>query len=231
MRDSIVVRGWFSRSDWVELCESSDADGIAHLQNDLQESIVLLARAGVIDNALLRTLGTAVGSSKRAEQICSEIATTTPGLNQDVRNRLAGVMPRRRSAIATESQEWSIDEILAELLIETDRLSKASNVVQTRVFPEVSTVLPHSARALSILTGLADAFSNRMALALDRRSLQARGSVGEEVEFSPLEHQVIGGRMPSRRVRIVSPGVKRTSEDRVPRIVRKALVEPIVDET
>ena len=227
----LVVQKWFDTSDWVELCESSDADAIGHLQNDLQESIVLLARAGVIDDALCRTLGTAAGSKKRAEELCREIATRTPGLNQDVRNRLAGVLPRKISASAAESQEWSIDEILAELLIETDRLSTASNVVQTGVLPEVSTVLPHSARALSILTGLADAFSNRMALALKRRSLRARGTVGYEVEFSPLEHQLGGGRTPSRRVRIVSPGVERISGDRVPRIVRKALVEPVADET
>ena len=228
-RALLVVQEWFETSDWVDLCESSDADAIAHLQNDLQESIVLLARAGVIDEALRRTLGTALGSSKRAEEICREIATTTPGLNQDVRNRLAGVLPRRRIASAAESQEWSIDEILAELLIEINRLSTASNVVQTGVLPEVSTVLPHSVKALSTLTGLADAFSNRMALALKRRSLRTRGSVGDEIEFSPLEHQPSGGGTPTRRVRIVSPLVERISEDGVPQIVRKALVESVAD--
>ena len=225
----LVVQVWFDTSDWVELCESSDA--IAHLQNDLQESIVLLARVGVIDDALRRTLGTALGSSKRAEEVCRQIATTTPGLNQDVRDRLAGVLPRRRSTSAAESQEWSIDKILAELLIETERLSTASNVVQTGLLPEVSTVLPHSVRALSTLTGLADAFSNRMALALKRRSLRARGGLGDEVEFSPLEHQLSGGGMPTRRVRIVSPLVERISEDGVPQIVLKALVEPVADQT
>ena len=201
----LVVQEWFDTGDWVELCESSDADAIFHLQNDLQESIVLLARVGVIDDALCRTFGTALGSSKRAEEACREIATTTPGLNQDVRDRLAGVLPRRRSTSAAESQEWSIDKILAELLIETDRLSAAANVVQTGVLPEVSTVLPNSVRALSTLTGLADAFSNRLALALKRRSLHTRGGVGDEVEFNPLEHQLSGGGMPTRRVRIVSP--------------------------
>ena len=225
----LVVRDWFDTSDWVELCESSDADAIACLQNDLEESIVLLARAGLVDDALRRTLGTALGSSKRAEEVCRKIAVTTPGLNQDVRDRLAGVLPRRRSTSAAESQEWSIDEILAELMLETDRLSTASNVVQTGVLPEVNTVLPHSVRALSTLTGLADAFSNRIALALKRRSLRARGAVGDEIEFSPIEHQLSGGGMPSRRVRIVSPLVERISEDGVPQIVRKALVETVAD--
>ena len=225
----LVVQKWFDTSDWVELCESSDSDAIFHLQNDLQESIVLLARVGVIDDGLRRTLGTALGSSKRAEEVCREIATTTSGLNQDVRDRLAGVLPRRRSTSAAESQEWSIDKILAELLIETGRLSKVSNMVQTGVLPEVSTVLPNSVRALSTLTGLADAFSNRMALALKRRSLRARGVIGDEVEFSPLEHQLSGGGLPTRRVRIVSPMVERISEDGVPQIVLKALVETIAD--
>ena len=225
----LVVQEWFDASDWVEFCESSDADVIIHLQNDLQESIVLLARFGVIDDDLLRTLGTALGSRKRSEEVCREIATTTPGIDNEVRDRLAGVLPRRRSATAAESQEWSIDEILAELLIETDRLSTASNVVQTGVLPEASTVLPHSVRALSTLTGLADAFSNRMALAMKRRSLRARGGIGDEVEFSPLEHRLSSSERATRRVRIVSPLVERISEDGVPQIVRKALVEPVAD--
>ena len=224
-----VIQEWFDPSDWVALCEPSDTDAITLLQNDLRESIVLLARAGVIDDALRRTLGATLGSRKRADEVCREIATTTPGLNQDVRDRLAGVLPRRRSISAAESQEWSIDEILAELLIETDRLTTAANVVQTGILPEVSTILPHSVRALSTLTGLADAFSNRMALAFKRRSLRTRGVAGEEIEFSPLEHQLGGNETPSRRVRIVSPLVERISEDGVPQIVRKALVKPIAD--
>ena len=223
----LVAQDWFDTSDWVDLCESSHA--IVQLQNDLQESILLIAKFGVTDDALRRTLGTALGSRKRAEEVCREIATTTPGLSRDVRDRLAGVSSRRRSTSAAESQEWSMDKVLAELLIETDRLSAASNVVQTGVLPEVSTVLPHSVRSLSTLTGLADAFSNRMALALKRRSLRARGDVGDEVEFSPLEHQIRGGGIPDRRVRIVSPLVERISEDGVPHIVLKALVEPVAD--
>ena len=225
----LVTQDWFDPTDWVELCESSDTNEITLLQIDLRESIILLARAGVIDDALRSILVTALGSRKRADEICRDIATTTPSLNQDVRDRLAGVVPRRKSISALESQEWSIDEILAELLIETDRLSKAANVVETRVLPEVSTVLPHSVRALETLTGLADAFSNRMALALKRRSLRTRGVAGNKVEFSPLEHQLKDNGTPSRRVRIVRPLVERLSEDGVPQIVRKALVEPIAD--
>ena len=225
----LVVKGWFHISDWVELCETSDS--IAHLQNDLRESIVLLARAGVFDDGLHRTLGVALGSNKRSKEVCKEIATTTPGLDQAVRNRLAGVLPRRKIASATESQEWSVDEILAELMIETDRLSTAATMVRMEVLPKASTSLPCSVRAISNLSGLADAFSNRMALALRRRSLYIRGEAGEEVEYSHIEHQIKRGEVPTRRVRIVSPIVERISVDGVPQIVRRALVEPISDQT
>ena len=224
-----IIQGWFDPSDWVRLCESSDTDGINLLQNDLRESILLLAKVGIVDDALRRTLGTTLGSSRRADEVCREIAITTPGLKQDVRDRLAGVLPRRKSVSAAENQEWAVDEILAELLIETDRLSTAANMVQTGLLPEVSTILPHSVRALSTLTGLANAFSNRMALVLKRRSLRTRGIAGDVIEFSPLEHQLSGNGTPSRRVRIVTPLVERISEDGVPQLVRKALVEPIAD--
>ena len=126
-----------------------------------------------------------------------------------------------------ESRERSIDEVLAELLIEMTGLVRASSAVQSDVLPDVSIVLPQSVHALSRLTGIADAMANKLNLAVTWRSLRLRGTVGEEVEFSPVEHQFSSTDARSRRVRLLRPGVERISEDGVPRVVLKAAVEPV----
>ena len=63
-------------------------------------------------------------------------------------------------------------------------------------------------------------------LAVKWRSLQMRGTVGQEVEFSPVEHRFMSDGVPTRRVRLLSPLVERLSEDGIPRVVLKAAVEP-----
>ena len=221
-----VVSEWFAASEWQRMCVSSEA--ISRVSQDLQKSLLLLTGAGKIDNDLRRALVTASGSHKSAEAICRRMATEQPGIPQEVRDWLAGAPKRKQSASAVESRERSIDEVLAELLIVKGRLARAANMVRSNVLPEVSIVLPQQAQALSRLTGLAEAMASKLSLAEKWRSLRLRGTVGQEVEFSPVEHQLDGA--PSRRVRLLGPVVDRISEDGVPRVVLKAPVEPIADQ-
>ena len=68
--------------------------------------------------------------------------------------------------------------------------------------------------------------ANKFDLAVKWRSLRMRGTVGQEVEFSPVEHRFMSDGVPTRRVRLLSPLVERLSEDGIPRVVLKATVEP-----
>ena len=223
-----VVSEWFTAHEWLDVCSSSET--ISRVRHDVQKALVLLAGAGKIDNRLREALGTLAGSRDNADQICRTIATDHPGIPDHVRDWLAGVSGRVQSASVVESRDRSIDEVLAELLIAMTRLTRAADVVQTDVTPEVSIVLPQQAQALSRLTGLAEAMASKLSLAIKWRALRLRGTVGQEVEFSPVEHQFDTGVPPSRRVRLLSPLVERISEDGVPRVVLKAAVEPIADE-
>lgn len=215
---------WFGARDWEDVCRSSQA--IPRVRDDVQKALVLLASTGKIDNALRSALIVVAGSQKNADTICRRIAVEHAGIPDDVRHWLAGASRRIQSASAVESQERSIDQVLAELLVATAKLSRASATVETDVLPEVSIVLPQSLPALSRLTGLADAMSNSLRLAATWRSLRLRGKAGEEVEFTPLEHQFSTAGVHSRHVRLLSPVVERLTEDGVPRIVLKATVEP-----
>ncbi len=222
-----VVSEWFGSREWEEVCESSKAAGaISRVRDDIQKSLLLLAGAGKTGDDLRRALAIAAGSRESADSICRNMAKEHPGIPNYVRDWLAGVSRRTRIASAVESRERSIDEILAELLIDMTGLAGASRVVQADVLPDVSIVLPQSVRALSRLTGTADAMASKLNLAVRWRSLRMRGTVGQEVEFSPVEHQFSTAGVRSRRVRLLRPVVERMSEDGVPRVVLKAAVEP-----
>ena len=222
-----VVSEWFSPDDWRDVCESSDH--IARVRGDITEGLLALARQSVPDERLRQALVTACGSAAVARRLCRRIATDDPGISKEIRDWLAGARRRRRSTAASESRERSIDEVLAELLVDMKSLSRASAVVQASVLPDVNVILPQSASALSRLTGMADAVVNKMDLAIGWRSLRTRGEVGNEVEFSPIEHRFVSDGARTRRVRIVRPAVERVSADGVPHIVMKAFVEPARD--
>ena len=219
-----VVSEWFKPHEWQELCASSKA--IARVSQDVRKSLLLLAEKGVTDDRLRRALATVAGSRPNADAICRTMATGHPGIPDDVRDWLAGVSKRTQFASMVESQERSIDEVLAELLLVMTKLSRASEVVQSDVLPDVSIVLPQSVNALSRLAGMADVMANKLSLVVGWRSLRVRGSVGQEVEFSPVEHRFDADDVRSRRVRLLSPVVERISADGVPRVVLKAAVEP-----
>ena len=217
-----VVSGWFG-AQWQEICNASKA--IPRVSEDLQKSLLSLARRGGTDDRLRRALVTAAGSRKNAAAICRRMATEHPGIPDDARDWLAGVSKRRQIASAVESQERSIDEVLAELHIAMARLTRAADRVRSDALPEVSIVLPQQERVLSRLTGLVEAMANKLSLAVKWRSLRLRGTVGDEVEYSPVEHQLDAG-VRSRHVRLLTPVVERISEDGVPRVVLRAAVEP-----
>lgn len=224
----LVAKSWFTPYEWREICESSDA--VRRVRDDVRKALVFLAGAGKADESLRRALVTAAGSRDHANEICRLVATEQPGIPDDIRDWLAGVSKRIPSASVVKSQERSIDQVLAELLVGMTRLSRASTLVQSDVLPDVSIVLPQSVHALERLTKMVDAMANKLSLAIEWRSLSIRGTVGQEVEFSPVEHQLSSSGVPSGRVLLLSPVVVRISEDGVPRVVLKATVEPASDQ-
>lgn len=222
-----VTSSWFRPHQWQVICDSSDT--LSRVRDDVRKALSFLASAGKADESLRRALVTVTGSSKQADSICHRIATEQAGIPDDVRDWLAGASRRIQADSVVESQERSVDEVIAELLVGMTKLSHASAVVQSDVLPEVSIVLPQLEHSLSRLTRIAAAMASKLKLAVQWRSLRTRGTVGQEVEFSPVEHQFSFSTVPTRRVRLLSPVVERVSEDGVPRIVLKAAVEPISD--
>ena len=95
------------------------------------------------------------------------------------------------------------------------------------MLPELSVIAPHSASALESLLGFVRTTTGSVQAVASSRMMRVRGEAGAIVEFSPLEHEIIGGRRPGvRTVRIIRPAVEASGVGGALRIVRKALVEP-----
>lgn len=221
-----VAQEWFKQNEWQDLCQSSD--WMSRVQNDIGEALLLLARLGLTDDDLRRALDTVCGSSERADAVCRKMATENGDISREVRDWLVKARRRTRSAHAGESQARSIDQVLAELLLDMDRLAHAADVVKTNVLPEVSTVLSQSEGALTRLADMADVMANKLALARTWRRLRIRNQdVGREIEYSPREHLYRANGSPGRRVRLISPIVERITDDDVPQVILKGVVEPV----
>ena len=222
-----VVQEWFTPHQWRALCESSS--WMERVRGDVREALLLLARLGLTDEDLRRALGTVCGSSANADVVCREMAAESSDIPQEVRDWLVRAPRRIQSANAVENQTRSIDAVLAEVLLDMEHLSHASDVVKADVLLNAPVLPPRSATALNRLVGRAGAMINKLELAMSWRSLRIRRQeVGEEMEFSPREHRFDVGQAHARRVRLRSPVVERVSEDGVPHVVLKAVVEPAV---
>lgn len=220
------VHSWFEPSDWEGFTQESKS--YALLSRDVREALNLLVRAGVSDNELFSTLTVAIGSLDRARVIGRELADELKGLPEHLRNWLLGKAPRTRSSLATESQERTLDEVIGELLIDAARFSELSQALRRDTLPEIAVVAPQIADSVGAFIILCESMTNTVRLLANRRHLQIRGTNGQELEFSPLEHEMVGGPQAGvRRVRLISPIVEAAASDGTLRIVRKGLVEPV----
>jgi len=220
-----TLHSWYKPHEWARFAEKSPA--LLLLRNDISEALKLLIQAGITDDNLFEKLVQTVETPKKAREIGRKLAEETPGLPDPVRRWLLGSAALKESPLATESQQRSVDEIVADLLIDTLRLSEMAEATQRDILPEIGVVAPRLADPMVEFVRQCQRTLHGLKYVAEKRSLRVRGKTGEEVDFSPLEHEMLGGSQPGvRRVRILRPVVEAASPDGVPRIVRKGLVEP-----
>lgn len=221
-----VVRSWYKELEWTRLANRSDTLGM--VTTDILEALRLLVQAGITDDELVHRLALTTGSFEKARERCKQLANQLPGLPEEISDWLLGRGRRKQSELATESQYRAVDEIIADLLIESRNLLQATETIKERLLPEITILAPQLAETLRGLVSSSQSILNVLQYLAARRSLRIRGKPGENAAFSPLEHEIAGGPRPgSGRVRILHPAVETVEPDGTVRIVRKALVEPI----
>jgi hypothetical protein len=221
-----VVRGWYRELPWADFAAESPSARL--LARDIAEAIELLVRAGVGDDALYGRLVRAAGGPERAREMAKQILDRTPGLPEDLARWLSGAPVRRKSALAAQNQLLGVDEALADLMIDWERLDHMRELVQRDALPEIGVMAPQAGISVENLLGLVKSTTNTVQALTRVRGLAIVGKAGDGVEFSPLEHEISGGATPGvRKVRIIKPGVDAPSEAGGRRIVRKAIVESL----
>jgi len=221
------IKSFLGSDSWKKFAKRSQTMSMVVL--DISEALLILARQGITDSALAEQLITALGSREIARLHLKELALK-PGLSNEIKNWFAvGRLDISQKVFSAggESQKLSDDTLLADLLVDSLRFRNADSVGRQQILPEIEILNPNLGTSINHLLnfglGLCDAI-NSMA---KRRGLKVRGNVGDEVDYAPLDHDFIGEASRGRRVRIIRPPVEKVSEDGVPFVLRKGLVESI----
>jgi hypothetical protein len=223
-----VARTWFRPSEWPDVAERSSA--VRGIADDIKDGLRIVVRAGRTDDGLYRALVTATGADETARQEAATLERGVAGLDESVRAWLIGRTARRSSELALAEQARSADEVFAGLLLDAKALTAQAALVIDGVLPELQVISPRTAPALGRLLGTVASSIAKVELLGAKRNLHLRGEVGAVVEYSPLEHEIVGGFVPGvRLVRLLIPVVEVSSQGDLSRIVRKGLVEPATE--
>lgn len=222
-----VMQELFPRNLWLKVTAKSRS--LATVASDICEAILVLSRQGVTDSALVRQLSTAVGNNELARTRLKELAKKT-GLSPEVRTWLAeGKLeaPKTIGPEAGESRKLSDDALLADLLVDSLRFRISEETGRQQILPEFEILNPTLANEVKRLMNYALGLCDAVAVIAKRRGLKLRGAPGDEEDFSPLDHEVVGAPVGVRRVRVIRPVVEQIREDGIPFVIRKGLVEPL----
>lgn len=220
-----VVRSWFAPSQWEIFVAESRS--FALVARDIRESLNLLVRAGVSDDELLQKLTIAAGSPENARRVSREVAEQVPGIPDHIRDWLLGTTPKIRSSLAAESQERGVDEIIADIWIDANRVLELAEALRADTLPQIVVVAPRISDSIKAFVDVCESLLGALSSLAHRRRLRIRGKAGQELEFSPLDQDIIGGPKPgTRRVRLIRPIVESVEDGGAVRVVRKGLVEP-----
>ena len=204
------VARWTSPSLWPRFVRMDP--NAALVLRSLERAIVLLARRGTTDLALLGLLQFFLGPREAAAKRAAEIADSRPDIPADVRDWLARFGRTReggRLSSMEEARDVGTDPAIAAALVYVWEIRR-----QLAALPQ-STKPPGLDRLMSSIEHLAKS-----------RGLSLRLEPGEEVEYSGRAHELVGGTdLGVRNVVVVVPLVERTSSGGVPAVVRRAVVE------
>lgn len=222
------IQSLFPIPYWKKVVQ--DSKMVKTVASDIEEALLVIARQGVTDSALVSQLGKALGGEAGARDRLKELAKKS-GLSPEIKVWLTKgklEVPRNVRPEVGESRRLSDDALLADLLVDACRFRIKEESDRRQILPEMEILNPAHANELKKLLNYALSLCDATAVIAKRRGLKTRGVPGDEEDYAPLDHEVVGTATGFRRVRIIRPVVEQVSEDGVPYVVRKGLVEPVM---
>ena len=220
-----VIKSKLSGYTWERFSAQSQA--MTQVAQDISEAMLILAKQGLTDESLAGELTIASGHKRYAKQRMKKLAEI-PGLAANVKNWLAeGKDDKPAETAAGESQQLSDDSHFADLLVDSLRFQAKEEVIHQQVLPEIEMLNPQLGEVITRLLQNGVAICDTIQTMARRKGLRVRGNPGDEEEYAPLEHEVIGDGSGIRRVRIIRPVVEQVRENGVAFAISKGVVEKI----
>jgi hypothetical protein len=219
-----MLRRWFHPRDWppdlTEKCQE--------VARQISEALVFLAKQGINDEALRKTLLDVLGESEGSVEL-RRLANDVPGIPNETR---AWLLAGRRSAIPMAAQEAieetvlrSVDRAIAELFRDSEDLELVLDRLQDDMAAAFGAYEPKLVPSADRLVSTIRRVARRVHSLAERRSLRFGGRVGDAAVFSPVDHEQPVDGIVTRVVRIKRPSVERSIEGSPPIVVLKAEVE------
>ena len=222
------VKILLGKKEWHDLIYASEV--IFVIRDDLTEAILTLAKQGISDSKLLDYLIQTYPDRKSAEQHVSQIAGRSSAIPVDVKSWL---ISGGRHAGFSHKDKFSdagmqgADRSIALLMLDMVQLEKHINTTAKNITESIQMFDPALETLVQTLFTRNRALLNDIKSLAGKRSLRVGGVVGEVVDYSPTDHQLIEGvSVGVRKVKIVSPAIERVINDKVS-IVIQAEVERV----
>ena len=196
---------------------------------DIAEALLILAKQGITDDLLATELEIAAGNHKHARKIMKQLAKM-PGVAANVRNWLAegkNFDPAAADTSKGETQQLNEDSHLADLLVDSLKFQTLTEINQQQVLPDIEMLDPRLAEEVIKLTKNGSSLCNAIQAMARRKNIRVRGNFGDEEEYAPLEHEIVGDMRGVRRVRIIRPVVEQVRNNGVAFVINKGLAEKI----
>jgi len=218
-----VIKSMLSVHAWEVSAVKSKA--MVLVTQDILEAMLILAKQGITDASLASELTIASGHKKHAKKQMKKLAKT-PGLPSNVKNWLADGKNESPDETKTgESQQLSDDSQIADLLVDSLRFNTLESVGREQILPEIEMLDPRLGEGVTQLLQSGVAICDAIQSMARRRRLKVRGKPGDEEEYAPMEHEIIGDNIGVRRVRIIRPVVEQVRENGVSFVISKGVVE------
>ena len=206
-----VIKHMLPVRDWENFALGSEP--LQFVAEDISEALLILSRQGITDQSLVTELAVACGSAKQARRKLKQLAKTT-GLADKVKRWLAtGKAEAPVASAESESRQLDDDSILADLLVDCQRYQTSASLAAERILPEIEMLEPRLAEGLRRLMHNGLSLCDGIQSLARRRRLHVRGAPGDEEEYAPLEHELVGDGAGARRVRIIRPVVEQEREN------------------
>ncbi len=203
------------------------APDLGRAASQLLEQLVFLVRLKMPDANLRRLFLSMVGETVGKARL-AKLADEALGMDPESAYWLRTGSQRRvlpTQAAIEETAVSAVDRDLGLALRETESIRSAIAAIANEAISAADFHSPRLGHDLKDAFDRVDRLAAHVEAAARRRSLALRGSVGEVVAFSPLEHEPVAGAIGARTVRIKSRAVERVIDGQPLGIIVKGDVE------